>query len=117
LVLQQVFLQVFGAANVQVNSPSWLSGSFVVQDVLFAYNRIFIIGFAALTVLFTWLLLTKTSLGLQIRAVMQNRPMAACIGVRTHRVNMLTFSFGSGLVGIAGATLSHIGNVGPILGP
>src|SRR5207244_4645694 len=63
LVLQQVFRQVFGAANVQVNSPSWLSGSFVVQDVLFGYNRLFIISFAACTVLVTYLLLTKTSLG------------------------------------------------------
>jgi len=93
-----------------------LSGSFVAQDVLFAYNRIFIIGFAVFTVLLTWLLLTKTSLGLQIRAVMQNRQMASCIGVRTQSVNMLTFAFGSGLAGMAGACLSQIGNVGPSLG-
>jgi len=116
LVLQQVFRQIFGAANVQVNSPSWLSGSFVIEDVLFAYNRLFIIGFAGFTVLLTWLLLTKTSVGLQIRAVMQNRAMASCIGVRTHRVNMFTFAFGSGLAGMAGACLSQIGNVGPSLG-
>lgn len=116
LVLQQLFRQVFGAANVQVSSPSWLSGSFVIHDVLLAYNRIFVIGFALFVVLLTYWLLTRTSLGLQIRAVMQNRPMASALGVRTDRVNMLTFAFGSGLAGMAGACLSQIGNVGPSLG-
>ncbi len=116
LVLQQLFRQVFGSANVQVNSPSWMSGSFIVSDVLFAYNRLFVIGFGIATVIGTYLLLTKTSLGLQIRAVMQNRTMASCIGVRTDRINMLTFGFGSGLAGMAGACLSQIGNVGPGLG-
>jgi urea transport system permease protein len=116
LVLQQLFRATFGAANVQVNSPSWLSGSFVVEDVLFAYNRIFVIVFAVSVVLLTRALLTKTSGGLQIRAVMQNRAMAACMGVRTERVNMFTFAFGSGLAGMAGACLSQIGNVGPSLG-
>jgi urea transport system permease protein len=116
LVLQQVFRSTFGAANVQVSSPTWLSGSFVVSDVLFAYNRLFVIGFALFIVFATYLLLTKTSAGLQIRAVMQNRNMASCIGVRTDRVNMITFAFGSGLAGVAGACLSQIGNVGPSLG-
>ena len=116
LVLQQVFRHIFGAANVQVNSPSWLSGSFVVSDVLLAYNRIFVICFAFFVVLLTYCLLTRTSLGLQIRAVMQNRAMASALGVRTERVNMLTFAFGSGLAGMAGACLSQIGNVGPSLG-
>ena len=116
LVLQQIFRHVFGAANVQVSSPSWLSGSFVISDVLLAYNRIFVIGFAVFVVLLTYLLLTRTSLGLQIRAVMQNRNMASALGVRTDRVNMMTFAFGSGLAGMAGACLSQIGNVGPGLG-
>jgi urea transport system permease protein len=116
LILQQTFRIIFGAANVQVNSPSWLSGNFTVSDVLFGYNRLFVIGFAILIVIGTWLLLTKTPLGLLIRAVMQNRNMAACMGVRTERVNMLTFAFGSGLAGLAGAFLSQIGNVGPSLG-
>ncbi len=116
LVLQQIFRHIFGAANVQVNSPSWLNGSYVVSDVLFAYNRIFVIGFAVFIVLGTYLLLTRTSLGLQIRAVMQNRQMASALGVRTDRVNMMTFAFGSGLAGMAGACLSQIGNVGPSLG-
>ncbi len=116
LVLQQLFRHVFGAANVQVGSPRWLSGSWVISDVLLAYNRIFVIGFAFAIVGLTWLLMTRTSLGLQIRAVMQNRAMASALGVRTERVNMLTFAFGSGLAGMAGACLSQIGNVGPGLG-
>ena len=116
LILQQIFRHTFGSANVQVSSPSFLSGSFVVHDVLFAYNRLFIVGFALFVVFLTWLLLSKTSLGLQIRAVMQNRAMASCIGVRTERVNMMTFAFGSGLAGMAGACLSQIANVGPSLG-
>jgi len=116
LVLQQVFRHIFGAANVQVGSPSWLSGSFVISDVLLAYNRVFVIFFAVLIVFGTYLLLTRTSLGLQIRAVMQNRAMASCLGVRTDRVNMMTFAFGSGLAGMAGACLAQIGNVGPNLG-
>jgi urea transport system permease protein len=116
LVLQQLFRHVFGAANVQVNSPRWLSGSFVVYDVLLAYNRLFVLAFALFIVIGTWLLLTRTPVGLLVRAVMQNRPMASALGVRTGRVNMLTFSFGSGLAGMAGACLSQIGNVGPSLG-
>ncbi|MEO7932598.1 MAG: urea ABC transporter permease subunit UrtB [Chthoniobacterales bacterium] len=115
-VLQQLYRLIFGAANVQVNSPSWLSGNFTISDVIFGYNRVFVIGFAILIVIGTWLLLSKTPLGLLIRAVMQNRNMAACMGVRTERVNMLTFGFGSGLAGLAGAFLSQIGNVGPSLG-
>jgi urea transport system permease protein len=116
LVMQQLFRMVFGANNVQVNSPSWLLGHYTVNDVSFGYNRLFVIGFAIFIVLGTWLLLTKTPLGLLIRAVMQNRSMASCMGVRTTRVNMMTFAFGSGLAGLAGAFLSQIGNVGPSLG-
>ncbi len=116
LILQQLFRHTFGAANVDVSAPSFLSGSVVVNDVGFAYNRLFIIGFAVAIVYGTYLLLTRTSLGLQIRAVMQNRAMASCIGVRTDRVNMMTFALGSGLAGMAGACLSQIANVGPSLG-
>jgi len=116
LVMQQLFRMVFGANNVQVNSPRWLLGHFSIHDVQFGYNRVFVIGFAIVIVLGTWLLLTKTPLGLLIRAVMQNRAMASCLGVRTERVNLMTFAFGSGLAGLAGAFLSQIGNVGPSLG-
>ena len=116
LVLQQIFRLTFGANNVQVYSPSWLSGNFTVSDVLLGWNRLFVIGFATAIVLLVWLLLTRTPLGLLIRAVMQNRDMAAAMGVRTERVNLLTFGLGSGLAGLAGAFLSQLGNVGPGLG-
>ena len=116
LFLQQFFRRVFGSNNVQVSSPSYLSDNWTFHDIIFGWNRVFVIGFAGLIVLGVWLVLTRTSLGLLIRAVMQNRNMAACMGVRTERVNMLTFGLGSGLAGLAGAFLSQIGNVGPSLG-
>ncbi len=116
LVLQQILKFIFGSANVQVTSPSWLSGNWTINDVVFGWNRVFVIGFATLIIVITWLILNKTSLGLLIRAVMQNRNMAACMGVRTERVNMLTFAFGCGLAGLAGAFLSQLANVGPQMG-
>ncbi len=116
LVMQQVLKLIFGSNNVQVSSPSWLSGNWTVNDVVFGWNRVFVIGFAVLIIVVTWLVLNKTSLGLLIRAVMQNRNMAACMGVRTERVNTMTFAFGCGLAGLAGAFLSQIGNVGPSMG-
>jgi urea transport system permease protein len=116
MVLQQLFRSIFGSQNVQVSSPSYLSDNWTYHDIIFGWNRVFVIGFAAMIVFGVWLLLTRTSLGLLIRAVMQNRNMASCMGVRTERVNMLTFGLGSGLAGLAGAFLSQIGNVGPSLG-
>ena len=113
LVLQQLFRLIFGANNVQVSSPAFLSGNWTLNDIILGWNRVFVIGFAGLIVVGVWLVLTRTSLGLLIRAVMQNRSMASCMGVRTSRVNMLTFGLGSGLAGLAGAFLSQIGNVGP----
>ncbi len=116
LVMQQGLRLMFGANNVQVSSPVYLSGNWLVNDVILGWNRVFVIGFAILIVFGMWLVLTKTPLGLLIRASMQNRTMASCMGVRTERVNMLTFGLGSGLAGLAGAFLSQIGNVGPSLG-
>ena len=116
LVLQQCFRLMFGANNVQVSSPIYLSGNWLVNDIILGWNRVFVIGFAIVIVFGMWLVLTKTPLGLLIRASMQNRTMASCMGVRTERVNMLTFGLGSGLAGLAGAFLSQIGNVGPSLG-
>ena len=116
LLLQQLLRLTFGANNVQVGSPVYLSGNWIVGDVLLGWNRVFVIGFATLIVVGVWLVLTRTSVGLLIRSVTQNRSMAACMGVRTERVNMLTFALGSGLAGLAGAFLSQIGNVGPSLG-
>ncbi|MCB1131976.1 MAG: urea ABC transporter permease subunit UrtB, partial [Verrucomicrobiae bacterium] len=116
LVIQQILKFIFGSNNVQVSSPAWLSGNWTVNDVIFGWNRVFVIAFAVLIIVTTWLVLNKTSLGLLIRAVMQNRNMAACMGVRTERVNTFTFAFGCGLAGLAGAFLSQIGNVGPTMG-
>ena len=116
LFLQQLFRRVFGSNNVQVSSPSYLSDNWTLNDIIFGWNRVFVIGFAVAIVFGVWLVLTRTSLGLLIRAVMQNRSMASCMGVRTERVNMLTFGLGSGLAGLAGAFLSQITNVGPSLG-
>ena len=116
LVMQQLLKLIFGSNNVQVSSPSWLSGNWTINDVVFGWNRVFVIGFAILIIVVTWLVLNRTSLGLLIRAVMQNRNMAACMGVRTERVNTMTFAFGCGLAGLAGAFLSQIGNVGPSMG-
>lgn len=116
LVMQQMFRLIFGPNNVRVSSPTWLSGNWTVNDVVFGWNRLFVIGFAFLIIVATWLVLNRTSLGLLIRSVMQNRNMAACMGVRTERVNMMTFAFGCGLAGLAGGFLSQISNVGPSLG-
>lgn len=116
LIMQQCFRMVFGANNVQINSPHWLKSNFTIYDMVFDYSRLFVIAFAVIIVIGTWFLLTRTPLGLLMRAVMQNRDMAACMGVRTQRVNMLTFAFGSGLAGLAGAFLSQIDNVGPGMG-
>jgi len=113
LVMQQLFRLIFGPANVPVASPEWINGSLNVEGVLMNYNRLFVIVFAAAVVFGTSLLLTKTPLGLLIRAVMQDRSMAGCMGVPTTKVNTLTFSFGCGLAGLAGAFLSQIGNIGP----
>ncbi|MFC0018400.1 urea ABC transporter permease subunit UrtB [Roseibacillus persicicus] len=116
MVLQQVFRLWFGAANVAVASPEWLSGSYELAGISLSYNRISLIVFALIVVLVTWLLLAKTNWGLHVRATMQNRQMSSCLGVPSSRVNMLTFAFGSGLAGLAGAFLSQIGNVGPSMG-
>ena len=116
MILQQLFRMNFGAANVAVASPEWLSGSFIHSGVTMSYNRLAVIVFAIIVVLATFVLLRKTNWGLHVRATMQNRQMAACLGVKSARVNMLTFAFGSGLAGLSGALLSQIGNVGPSMG-
>ena len=88
----------------------------LLPNLVLPYNRLVIIGFALAVVLLTWLLLNRTRLGLNVRAVTQNRNMAACCGVPTGRVDMLAFGLGSGIAGLGGVALSQIGNVGPDLG-
>jgi urea transport system permease protein len=117
LMIQQGLRLWFGAANVDVISPKWLSGGVpVMVGVQLPYNRLFIIGLATVAVGGMYLLLFKTDAGLRIRAVTQNRGMAACLGVRSRRVDALTFALGAGLAGLAGCALTQIGNVGPELG-
>jgi urea transport system permease protein len=117
LMLIQAVRTLFGAQNVQVENPSWMSGGFeVLAGVVLPYSRIMIIAFAAVVLVAIGLLLARTRLGLWVRAVTQNRPMAACVGVRTARVDTWAFGLGSGLAGLAGCALSQIGNVGPDLG-
>jgi urea transport system permease protein len=116
LILQQLFKLTFGSNNVDVATPVYLSSNWTIYDITFDWNRVFVVGFAAVIVFGVWLALTKTPLGLLIRCVMQNRTMAACMGVRTERVNMLTFGLGSGLAGLAGVFVSQLGTVGPRMG-
>lgn len=117
LVLIQGVRSLFGPQNVEVASPEWLSGSLVLQsNLVLPWNRIAIIAFAGLVLVLTALVLTRTRLGLFIRATTQNRAMARCMGVRTSLVDMMAFGLGSGLAGLAGVALSQVGNVGPDLG-
>jgi urea transport system permease protein len=117
LIIQQGLRQWFGAANVDVRSPRYLSGGVeLLAGSTLPYNRLFIIALASVCVLATYVVLFRTDAGVKIRAVMQNRSMSACLGIRTHRVDALTFALGAGLAGLAGCALTQIGNVGPELG-
>jgi len=117
LMLMQGVRTVFGAQNVQVENPAWLSGGIqVLANVVLPWSRIAIILFAAAVLVGMWLVLTRTRLGLFVRGVTQNRAMASCVGVPTARVDTAAFGLGSGIAGLAGCALSQIGNVGPDLG-
>ncbi len=117
LVLMQGVRTVFGAQNVQVENPNWMSGGFdVLSNLTLPYNRLAIIAFAALVLIGMTLLIAKTRMGLFVRSVTQNRPMASCVGVNTAKVDTMAFALGAGIAGLAGCALSQIGNVGPDLG-
>ena len=117
LLLIQGCRTIFGAQNVEVENPFWLSGGITLAgDLVIPWNRIMIVGFAIFVVGMVAILLTRTRAGLYVRGVTQNRSMAACNGVATDKVDMLTFGFGSGIAGLGGVALSQIGNVGPDLG-
>jgi urea transport system permease protein len=117
LLLIQACRTVFGAQNVEVENPAWLSGGITLAGgYVMPFNRIVIIFFALAVLAGVWLLINRTRLGLFVRGVTQNRAMASCTGVPTHRVDMLTFGLGSGVAGLGGVALSQIGNVGPDLG-
>jgi urea transport system permease protein len=117
LFLMQLVRTIFGAQNVGVENPVWMSGSVsLAASLSLPYNRIVIIGFSVAVLVFMWWLLTRTRLGLFVRAVTQNRTMARCVGVPTAKVDTMAFGLGSGIAGLAGVALSQIGNVGPDLG-
>jgi urea transport system permease protein len=117
LILQQVVRDIFTANNRPVEAPPWMAGSLQVNDALsITYNRLVIVLFALAVFVGLQLVLRRTRLGLEVRAVAQNRLMARAMGVRTDWVDALTFGLGSGIAGVAGVALSQLTNVGPNLG-
>ncbi|MGY8525037.1 urea ABC transporter permease subunit UrtB [Paracidovorax citrulli] len=117
LLLMQAVRMLFGAQNVEVANPAWMSGGMQwLPGLVIPYNRIVIVGFALVVVAIAWAVLNRTRLGLFVRATTQNRTMAACVGVRTWQVDSYAFAFGAGIAGLGGCALSQIGNVGPDLG-
>lgn len=116
LILQQAVRSIFGATNQNVGNPSWMSGAFELGGLTITWNRLWILVFALAVFALLLLVLNRTSLGLQMRAVTQNRRMASAMGVRTPWVDALTFGLGSGVAGLAGVALSQIDNVSPNLG-
>jgi urea transport system permease protein len=117
LLLIQTVRSIFGAQNVAVVNPPLLSGGFeIFEGVVIPYNRVAVVLFTGVVVSFVGYVLRGTSLGLRVRAVTQNRPMAACMGIRTASVDTWTFALGSGVGGLGGVALSQLGNVGPDLG-
>ena len=117
LVLMQLVRSLFGAQNVGVENPSWMSGGLqVLGNLSLPFNRLVIIGFAIAVLMGVAWLISRTRLGLFVRAVTQNRPIASCMGVNTARIDTYAFALGSGIAGLAGCALSQVGNVGPDLG-
>ena len=117
LVLMQAVRSLFGAQNVGVENPAWMSGGVqVLPNLVLPYNRLAILVFAVLVLAGVAVLIGRTRLGLFVRGVTQNRRMASCVGVNTARIDMLAFSLGAGIAGLAGCALSQVGNVGPDLG-
>jgi urea transport system permease protein len=117
LILQQAVRTIFSPLNRLVVSPDWMSGAWQINPALaLTYNRLYILLFSIMVFVALLMVLKKTSLGLQVRAVSQNRAMASAMGIRTDWVDALTFGLGSGIAGIAGVALSQLTNVGPNMG-
>ena len=117
LVLMQSVRSIFGAQNVAVENPVWMSGGLqLLPNLILPYNRLVIMGFALAVLAAMSLLISRTRLGLFVRGVTQNRPIASCMGVNTAKVDTYAFALGSGIAGLAGCALTQIGNVGPDLG-
>ena len=117
LILQQAVRSIFGSPNKEVSNPRWMTGGFdPIGGFTITWNRLYIIVFCFIVLAVLALILNRTSFGLHMRAVTQNRPMASVMGIRTARVDALTFGLGSGIAGMAGVALSQVGNVSPNLG-
>jgi urea transport system permease protein len=117
LILQQLVRDVFSANNRPVETPQWMTGSWQINEALsITYNRMYIVLFMLVVFGLLQLVLKRTRLGLEVRAVAQNRAMAKAMGVRTEWVDAMTFGLGSGIAGVAGVALSQLTNVGPNLG-
>jgi urea transport system permease protein len=116
LILQQAVRSIFSPLNRSVATPDWMSGTIFLGPLEVTLNRLVIIGFCIAVFALLWLALQRTRLGLEVRAVAQNRAMARAMGVRSARVDALTFGLGSGIAGVAGVALSQLTNVGPNLG-
>ena len=117
LILIQAARVIFGAQNVELSNPVWMSGGIeVMAGLVLPWNRIVIIGFTLFVLALVWILMNKTRLGMFVRAVTQNRAMAGCVGVPTSRIDTLAFGLGAGIAGLGGVALSQIANVGPDMG-
>ncbi|WP_238547722.1 urea ABC transporter permease subunit UrtB [Meridianimarinicoccus roseus] len=116
LILQQTVRSIFGPNNREVGNPSWMSGAFEIGQMTITYNRLWILVFALAVFAILLFVMKRTPVGLQMRAVTQNRAMAANMGIRTGWVDAMTFGLGAGIAGLAGVALSQIDNVSPNLG-
>jgi len=116
LILQQAARSIFGTQGVNVTAPSFLQGGITIGGCTFSYNRLFIILLVLLCLLGVWFIMYRSGFGKQMRAVMQNRPMAQCMGINSRRVDNITFAIGSGLAGIAGCSVALLGSIDSTVG-
>lgn len=116
LVLQQAARNIFGAQGVNVTAPAFLTGGVTVGSFTFSYNRLFIIFLTCFALFMVWLILYRLNFGRQMRAVMQNRAMAQCLGINSRMVDNITFSIGSGLAGLAGCSVALLGSIDAAVG-
>lgn len=116
LILQQAARSIFGSQGVNVTAPSFLNGGITIGGCTFSYNRLFIILMVGLCLLGVWFIMYKSNFGTQMRAVMQNRTMAQCMGINSRRVDNITFAIGSGLAGIAGCSVALLGSIDSTVG-
>ncbi len=116
LILQQAARSIFGTQGVNVTAPEFLQGGIEVGGVTFSYNRLFIIGLVIFSLLGVWFVMHKSGFGKQMRAVMQNRAMAQCMGINSRRVDNITFAMGSGIAGIAGCSIALLGSIDSTIG-